>query len=74
MQFLSSVLPYIEVALAVLLVLLVLLQQRGANVGNSFGGDGFGYTKRRGAERFIFFLSIGIALLFVISAITVLLI
>jgi preprotein translocase subunit SecG len=51
-----------------------LLQQRGANVGNSFGGDGFGYTKRRGAERFIFFLSIGIALLFVISAITVLLI
>lgn len=56
--------------LAILLVALILLQQRGAGAGGALGGgDGFGYNTRRGAEKFIFYFSIIVSILFVASAI-----
>ena len=74
MNFIDSVLPalpYIQIILSVLLVAAILLQQRGSSLGGAFGGDNFSsaFHKRRGAELFLFKFSIGIAVLFVISAI-----
>ena len=70
MQILVSTLPYAQIALAVILTALILLQQRGAGVGGAFGGgDGFGYNTRRGAEKIIFNTSIALAVLFVLSTI-----
>lgn len=65
-----AVSPYIEIALAVLLILGIVLQQRGANLGGAFGGDNFSSTfyKRRGAEKFLFGATIVIAVLFVATA------
>jgi len=73
MNIIDSVLPalpYIQVILSVLLVAAILLQQRGSSLGGAFGGDNFSsaFHKRRGAELFLFKFSIGIAILFVISA------
>lgn len=69
MQTLNTILPYVQIILAVLLSALVLLQQRGAGVGGALGGgDGFGYNTRRGGEKVIFYACIAIALLFVASA------
>ena len=70
MQFLSSVLPYIEIVLAVLLIAAVLFQQTDASVGGAFGGDSFSAThrSRRGFERTLFISTIVIAALFTISA------
>jgi len=64
------VLPYIQIILSVLLVAAILLQQRGSSLGGAFGGDNFSsaFHKRRGAELFLFKFSVGIAILFVLSA------
>ena len=73
MNIIDSVLPalpYIQIILSVLLVAAILLQQRGSSLGGAFGGDNFSsaFHKRRGAELFLFKFSIGIAILFVLSA------
>lgn len=74
MELLKAVLPYAEIVLALLLIVGILLQQRGASLGGAFGADNFSSTfnKRRGAEKFIFQATIIIAILFVLSALTAL--
>lgn len=71
METLKAALPYIEITLSLLLIVGIVLQQRGANLGGAFGGDNFASTfyKRRGAEKFLFQATIVIAILFVLSAI-----
>jgi len=56
MQFIASILPYVQVVLAVLLAVAILLQTRGSSVGGAFGGDTMGATfyTRRGAEKNLF--------------------
>jgi protein translocase SecG subunit len=73
MNIIDSVLPalpYIQIILSILLVASILLQQRGSSLGGAFGGDNFSsaFHKRRGAELFLFKFSVGIAILFVFSA------
>ncbi len=69
--------PYIQIVLSILLVGGILLQQSDAGLGGAFGGgDGFssGHHTKRGAERTLFIATIIIAILFVASAFTLLLI
>jgi protein translocase SecG subunit len=73
MNIIDSVLPalpYIQIILSVLLIAAILLQQRGSSLGGAFGGDNFSsaFHKRRGAELFLFKFSVGIAILFVLTA------
>ena len=71
MEALVSALPYAEIILAILLILGIVLQQRGATLGGAFGGDNFSSTfyKRRGAEKFLFNATVSIAILLVLAAI-----
>ena len=71
MEALVSALPYAEIILSILLIVGVILQQRGANLGGAFGGDNFASTfyKRRGAEKFLFQATIVLAILLVLTAI-----
>jgi len=71
METLISALPYAEIALAILLIIGIVLQQRGASLGGAFGGDNFASTfyKRRGAEKFLFNATILVAVLLVLAAI-----
>jgi len=71
MEALVSALPYAEIILAVLLIVGIVLQQRGASLGGAFGGDNFASTfyKRRGAEKFLFNATIVIAILLVLAAV-----
>jgi len=66
----AQVLPWIELASAILLIPSILLQQSGASLGGALGGtdDAIYYTKR-GPERFFFGLTIFLASVLVISAI-----
>ena len=70
MEIVRTILPYVQVLLAILLVAAILLQQRGSSLGGAFGGDNFSaaYHKRRGAELFLYRFSIVTAILFVASA------
>lgn len=71
MEALVSALPYAEIVLGVLLIVGIVLQQRGATLGGAFGGDNFASTfyKRRGAEKFLFNATIVIATLLVLAAV-----
>jgi protein translocase SecG subunit len=71
MEALVSALPYAEIILSVLLIVGIVLQQRGASLGGAFGGDNFASTfyKRRGAEKFLFNATIAIAIVLVLAAI-----
>ena len=71
METLSAALPYIEITHSLLLIIGIVLQQRGANLGGAFGGDNFASTfyKRRGAEKFLLQATVVVALLFVASAV-----
>ena len=64
-----GMLPYIQIALSVLLVVTILLQKTGAGLGGAFGGDNFStFHTRRGTEKALFKISLILAVLFVISS------
>ena len=54
---------------SIALVASILLQSKGIGLGSLSGGDTGGvYTKRRGVDRILFFITIGMSVLFVILA------
>lgn len=63
----SSVLQVVTVASAVLMVILILLQQRGASLGAGFGSSGELYTTRRGLDKSLFEVTLVMAVVFVLS-------
>lgn len=54
---------------AALMILFILIQNRGQSLGAAFGGDTSFYRSRRGAEAVIFNATIIMAVIFVISII-----
>ena len=70
MDFLSEILPWAQVVLSVILIIAIILQQSGAELGGAFGGsDGTAINHtRRGAEKVLFKATIVIAVLFALSA------
>ena len=69
MSLIAKILPYAQIIVSVILVLTILLQQSGAEVGGALGGGGesFHHT-RRGFEKFLFYLSITCGILFALLA------
>ncbi len=67
---LYGILPFIQIILSIALIVCILLQQTGASLGGAFGGDNFSaaFHTRRGAEKFLFYASIVISILFVSSS------
>ena len=76
MVALQSILPYVQIALSVLLIIAILLQHTGASLGGAFGADNFssGFHTRRGLEKTLFFATIILGILFALSALINLLI
>ena len=70
MQFISSILPIIQVILSILLIAAILLQARGSSVGGAFGGSDASTTfyTRRGSEKVLFNATIVLSILFALSA------
>ncbi len=59
-------LAIIQIAIAILIVVLILLQERSAGLSGIFGGEGGGfYQTRRGLEKIIFTSTIVLAIVFV---------
>ena len=76
MVALQSILPYVQIALSVLLIIAILWQRTGASWGGAFGADNFssGFHTRRGLEKTLFFATIILGILFALSALVNLLI
>ena len=62
-------LPSAQIIVAKLLIVFILLQQRGRALGSLFGESGGFSTVRRGMEKKIFWASIFFGILFIILAI-----
>ena len=62
-----SLLSIAQVAVSVLLIILILLQERSAGVSGLFGGgEGGFYQTRRGLEKFIFIATVVLVAIFAI--------
>ncbi len=70
MSALMGYLPYIQILLSALLIVVVLLQRTGASLGGAFGADNFssGFHTRRGLEKTLFRATIVLSVLFAVSA------
>jgi protein translocase SecG subunit len=59
-----------QIVVSVILMILILLQQRGTALGSAFGQDGgSSYTSQRGIQKHIFWATIAMAGLFLILAV-----
>lgn len=57
-----------QIVVSLLLIIGILMQQRGGGLSSVFGGDGSVYRTRRGVERIIFISTIMLAVLFFLTA------
>ena len=65
----QSILTILQIIFAILLIITVLLQQRGSGMGAAFGGGGAVYNTRRGIDKILFQITIVISILFFAVAI-----
>lgn len=61
-------LQIIHVLVTLLLIASILLQQRGSGLGDAFGADSSVYTSRRGAERYLYYMTVVFGIAFVVLA------
>ena len=65
----NTILPIAQGIIAILLIIFILVQQRGTALGSAFGGEGGGfYSTRRGIQKKIFWATIISGALFIIFA------
>lgn len=58
-----------QIIISILLIVFILLQQRGTALGSAFGGGGEGfYATRRGIQKKIFWAAIIFGILFILLA------
>lgn len=53
-----------QIIISILLIIVILLQNRGAGLGSAFGGTGGVYLTKRGLEKKLFTATIVLAVLF----------
>ena len=53
-----------QIVISILLIIVILLQNRGAGLGSAFGGTGGVYLTKRGLEKKLFAATIVLAVLF----------
>lgn len=63
----NLILQIVMIVSATLMVVAILLQQRGASLGAGFGSSGELYTSRRGLDKNLFEATIILAVVFVLS-------
>jgi preprotein translocase subunit SecG len=74
MVTIHQILFFAQIAVSVILIILIAVQQRGTALGSAFGGGGEFYSARRGIQKKLYYVTIGVAGLFIILGIVSLLI
>jgi len=64
-----EVINVLQIIVSVLLIISILLQNKGSGLGAVFGGDTGGYYAKRGFEKFLLYFSAMLATLFIALAI-----
>lgn len=61
----KSFLTIFQVVVAILLILTILMQEKGVGLSATFGGGGEFYRSRRGIDRMLFIFTVVLSLLFI---------
>jgi len=62
----NTILFYTQIAVSIILIVLIVLQQRGTALGAGFGGGGEVYSTKRGAQKKIYYATIAVATIFLV--------
>ncbi|MBI1985060.1 MAG: preprotein translocase subunit SecG [Candidatus Wildermuthbacteria bacterium] len=65
----NSFLPVLQIIISLLLIILILLQQRGSGLGSAFGGDGATFATRRGLSQKLHWLTMFLGAAFIALAV-----
>lgn len=68
----QALLPYLNIAeilVSILLIVLILMQTRGTGLAAGYSADSSIFRTRRGVERLVFQLTIGVGALFLVLSI-----
>lgn len=60
----KQIIIYSQIIVSVILIITILLQQRGSALSGTFGGEGGVFSTRRGSEKWLFILTIIFSILF----------
>ncbi len=61
----QNILLYVQLAVCVLVVVSILLQNRAEGLGKMFGGGGEVFRTKRGFEKFLYYFTIFLAIILV---------
>jgi len=62
------ILNILQIIISILLIIAILLQQRGSGLSSAFGGDSSIYRTKRGLEKSLHIFTIILAILFLVTA------
>ena len=62
----NQILFYSQIVISIVLIVLIVIQQRGTALGSGFGGGGEVYSTKRGAQKKIYYATVAIATIFLI--------
>ena len=65
-EIMQQVIFLIQIIVCVLLILVILIQQKGTGLGTAFGGDMSFYRTKRGAEKLLFYATIVLSTIFIL--------
>ncbi|MBI4038421.1 preprotein translocase subunit SecG [Candidatus Daviesbacteria bacterium] len=65
----NAAISAIQIILGILLVLVIIIQQKGSGLGSAFGGDLGFYRTKRGAEKLLFYATIVLSVAFILSSV-----
>lgn len=58
-----------QIAVSILLILSIVIQEKGVGLGMAFGGGGELYRSKRGVDRVLFIATVVLSILFIASAV-----
>ncbi len=61
----QNILLYVQIAVCVLVIVSILLQNRAEGLGKMFGGGGEVFRTKRGLEKFLYYFTIALVVLLV---------
>jgi preprotein translocase subunit SecG len=67
------ILNILEIAAAIALIVLVLLQMQGSGLSGAFGGTGEFYRSKRSIEKMLMWATVGVAVIFALISLLLLL-
>lgn len=64
-----TLIPVLQIVVSLLIIVFVLLQQRGSGLGGAFGSEGTFFATRRGIQQKLYWLTLALGVVFILLGI-----